>query len=132
MAARTRSSKTPDSCESSNGIKSCRHVDKSIWEIKSEEFSADIGQTEPHAKTMDKKPKEVKKLKKVKFAVEAMEIEANDAKVKNESDGRKIAMDAHYGLNSAKWSRVENGQVVEPEGIIEPSHVVVVGTSLRE
>ena len=36
------------------------------------------------------------------------------------------------GLNAAKWSRVENGQVVEPEGIIEPSDVVVVGTSKRE
>ena len=41
-------------------------------------------------------------------------------------------MDAHYGLNSAKWSRVENGQVVEPGGIIEPSDVVVVGPSQRE
>ena len=41
-------------------------------------------------------------------------------------------MDAYYGLNSAKWSRVDNGQVVEPEGIIELSGVVVVGTSRRE
>ena len=36
-------------------------------------FCAETGQTEPHAKTVDKKPKEVKKLKKVKFAVEAMD-----------------------------------------------------------
>ena len=35
-------------------------------------------------------------------------------------------MDAYFGLNSAKWSRVDNGQVEEPEGIIEPSGVVVV------
>ena len=40
-------------------------------------------------------------------------------------------MDAYCGLNSATWSRVENGQVVEPEGIIEPSDVEVVGTSQR-
>ena len=37
---------------------------------KVEEFCAEIGQTEPHAKTVDKKSKEVKKLKKVKFAVD--------------------------------------------------------------
>ena len=41
-------------------------------------------------------------------------------------------MDAYKGLNSAKWPRVDNGQVEEPEGIIEPSGVVVVGTSHRE
>ena len=41
-------------------------------------------------------------------------------------------MDAYCGLNSATWSRVEDGQVVETEGIIEPSDVVVVGTSQRE
>ena len=41
-------------------------------------------------------------------------------------------MDAYYGLNSAKWSRVDNGQDEEPAGIIEPSGVVVVGTSQRE
>ena len=41
-------------------------------------------------------------------------------------------MDAYYGLNSATWSRVDNGQVEEPEGIIEPSGVVVVGTLQRE
>ena len=35
-------------------------------------------------------------------------------------------MGAYDGLNS-NWSRVVNGQTVEPEGIIEPSDVVVVG-----
>ena len=56
--------------ESGNGIKSCRHLD------------AKIGQTEPHAKTVDKKPTDFKKLKKVTFAVEAMET--SDATIKNE------------------------------------------------
>ena len=41
-------------------------------------------------------------------------------------------MDAYYGLNSAQWWRVENVQVVEPEGIIELSDVVVVETLHRE
>ena len=49
---------------------------------KYEEFCAEIGQTEPHAKTVDKKPKEVKKLN-VKFAVDAMET--NDATIKTNS-----------------------------------------------
>ena len=67
--------------ESGNGIKSCRHLD------------AKIGQAEPHAKTVDKKPRGVKKLKKVEFAVERMETsdatnEPNDevAMIKNESN----------------------------------------------
>ena len=69
------------------GIKSCRHLDTKI------------GQTKPHAKTVDKKPREVKKLKKVKFAVEAMETsdatlknEPNDevAEIKNESKDAKL------------------------------------------
>ena len=47
-------------------------------------------------------------------------------------EGRKIAMDAYCGLNSAQWSRVDSGQDEEPAGIIEPSGVVVVGTSQRE
>ena len=47
-------------------------------------------------------------------------------------EGCKIAIDAYYGLNSAKWSRVDNGQDEEPAGIIEPFGVVVVGTSQRE
>ena len=54
---------------------------------KMEEFYAEIGQTEPRAKTVDKKPN------KVKFAVQAMEIEpkgAKFAKVKNESKDAKF------------------------------------------
>ena len=43
-----------------------------------------------HAKTVDKEPKEVKKLNKIKFAVEAMEIEPNDAKSKNEPKDAKF------------------------------------------
>ena len=35
-------------------------------------------------------------------------------------------------IEFSKWSRVDNGQVVEPEGIIESSDVVLVGTSQRE
>ena len=86
MATGTCSSKTLASCESGNGIKACRHVD------------AKSGKTELHAKTVDKKPKEVKKLKKVMFAVEAMETSAatiknvpNDevAEIKNESKDAK-------------------------------------------
>ena len=66
---------------------------KSSWEIKVEEFGAEIGHIEPHAKTVDKKPKEVKKLKKVYFAVEAVEIKPKDAKfekIKNESKDAKL------------------------------------------
>ena len=70
MATGACSSKTLASCESGNGIKSCRHLD------------AKIGQTKPHAKTVDKKPREVKKLKKVEFAAERMET--SDATIKNE------------------------------------------------
>ena len=60
---------------------------KALGRSKVEEFCAEIGQTEPHARTVDKKPEEVKQLKKVKFAVEAMEIKPKDArfaKIKNE------------------------------------------------
>ena len=63
---------------------------KAFERSKVEEFCAEIGQTEPHAKTVDKKPKEVKKPKKVKFAVEAMEIEPNVAKVKIKSKDAKL------------------------------------------
>ena len=57
---------------------------KAFGRSKVEEFCAEIGQTEPHAKTVDKKPKEVKKMEKIKFAVESVEIEPNDAQIKNE------------------------------------------------
>ena len=55
--------------ESGNGIKVCRHVD------------AKSGKTELHAKTVDKNITEVKKLKKVEFAVERMET--SDTTIKN-------------------------------------------------
>ena len=77
MATGTCSSKTLASCESGNGVKSCRHLD------------AKSGQTKPHAKTVDKKPTEVEKLKKVEFAVEAMET--SDATIKNEPND-EVAM----------------------------------------
>ena len=99
---------------------------KALGRSKVEEIFAEMGQTEPHAKTVDKKPKEVKKLKRVKFAVEAMVNEPDAAKIKNEPKDAKFAKDAYYELNPAKWSRVVNGQVVEPERIIEPSDVVVL------
>ena len=82
---------------------------------------------------MDKKPKEAKKPKEVKFAVDT-----TDEMIQNQVEGFKncddqdrvegcnIAMDAYYGIQIR--SRVVNGQIVEPEGIIEPSDVVVVET----
>ena len=62
---------------------------KALGISKVEEFCAEVGQTEPHAKTVDKNPKEVKQLKKVKFAVEAMET--NDAKIENEPNDAYVA-----------------------------------------
>ena len=63
-----------------------------------EEYCVEVGQTEPLAKTVDKKPKEVKKLEKVKFAVVAMETsdatikskDARVAKIKNESKDSRL------------------------------------------
>ena len=43
---------------------------KALGRSKVQEFCAEIGQTEPHATTWDKKPK---KLKEVKFANEMIE-----------------------------------------------------------
>ena len=48
---------------------------------KMEEFCEEIGQTDPHANTVDKKSKEVKKLKKVKFAVDTFK-DSRIAKIK--------------------------------------------------
>ena len=62
---------------------------KALERSKVEEFRAEIGQTELHTKTMDKKLKEVKKLRKVQFAVEAMET--NDATIKNMSKDARVA-----------------------------------------
>ena len=64
---------------------------KALGRLKVEEFCAEIGQTEPCAETLDKESKGVKKLKNVKFAVEAMKIEPNDAKIKNEPKDAKFA-----------------------------------------
>ena len=76
--------------------------------------------------------------KTVKFAVEAMET--NDETIKNKLKDSRVAQienelkDAktHTMDRIQKWSRVENGQVVEPEGVVEPSDVVVAGTLQRE
>ena len=114
---------------------------KALGRSKVEELCAEIGQTEAHAKTVDKKPKEVKKLKRVKFAVEAMEIEPNGAKIKNEPKDGKFAKVKNESKDANSdgcilWfefsNMVEKGQVVEPAGIIELSDVVVVGTSQCE
>ena len=76
--------------KSGSGTKSCRHVGKkALGRSKVEEFCAEIGQTEPHAKTVDKKPKDVKKLEKVNFEVEAMET--NGAKIENEPSDAEVA-----------------------------------------
>ena len=57
---------------------------KALGRPRVQEFCAEIGQTEP---------KEVNKLKKVKFAVEAMDVKPKDArfaKLKNESKDAKL------------------------------------------
>ena len=48
---------------------------KALGRLKIEEFCAEIGQTEPCAETLDKEFKGVKKLKEVKFAVQAIEMD---------------------------------------------------------
>ena len=89
MAARTCSSKTLTSCESSIRTKSCRHVDESPWKIKKMRNSVlSFGQTELCAETLDKESKGVKKTKEVKFAVEAIEM---DETVKNKFKDARIA-----------------------------------------
>ena len=74
VATGTCSSTTLASCKSSNGIKSCRHVDESTWEIEnggivcrtwSDRASCENGEQQ--------NPRKVKKLKTVKCAVETME-----------------------------------------------------------
>ena len=59
---------------------------QTLGRSKVEEFCAEIGQTESHAKTMDQKPK---KHKQIKFAVEAMDT--NDETVKNKLKDSRIA-----------------------------------------
>ena len=65
-----------------------------------EEFCAETGQTEPHAKTVDKKPKEVKKPKAVKFAVDTNDEiiqnklkDSRTAQITNESKDAKLRRD---------------------------------------
>ena len=53
------------------------------------------------------------------------------AEIKNESEDAKLRWMHTMELNSAKWSRVENGQVVEPEGIIEPSDATTTFLEMR-
>ena len=69
---------------------------KALGRSKVEEFCAEIGRTEPHAKTLDKKPK---KLKEVKFAIETME--ANDGAVVNKFEGFKNFIDHARGCRIA-------------------------------
>ena len=76
MATGKCSSKTLASCESGKRIKSYGHLD------------AKSGETKPHAKTVRQETQEVKKLKKIKFAVERMET--SDARIKNESKDAKL------------------------------------------
>ena len=54
-------------------------------------------------------------------------MDSRVTKIKNESNDAKIAMDWFQ-----KWSRVEDGQIVELEGTIESSDVVKVGALQRE
>ena len=72
---------------------------KTLGRLKVDEFCAEIGQTEPHAETLDKEPKGVKKPKDDKFAVETIEMDetvknklkdARIAKIKNESKVEKL------------------------------------------
>ena len=72
---------------------------KTLVRSEVEEFSAEIGQTEPRAKTVDKESEEAKKPKEVKFAVETTEMnetvknklkDARVSKIKNESKDAKL------------------------------------------
>ena len=79
-----------------------------------EEFCAEIGQTECHAKTVDKNLKEVKKLKTVKFAVDTMET--NDARMKNKLKDSRIcnAQEQVEGFKSCKdQERVEGCKIAD-------------------
>ena len=59
---------------------------KALGRSKMEEFCEEIGQTEPRAKTVDKKPKEAKRAKTVKFAVDT-----NDGMIQNKLKDSRIA-----------------------------------------
>ena len=88
VATGTCSSETLASCESSNGIKSCRHVDERTWEIENGEILCINWSDRASYETVDKNPKEVNKLKTVKFAVET--VETNDETIKNKSKDTKL------------------------------------------
>ena len=73
MATRTCSSKTLRVVKVATESNPADMLTKALGRSKAEEeYCAEIGQTEPHAKTVDKKPKEAKKPKTVKFAVNRM------------------------------------------------------------
>ena len=59
---------------------------KALGRSKMEEFCEEVGQTELHAKTVDKKPKEAKKPKTVKFAADT-----NDETIRNKLKDSRIA-----------------------------------------
>ena len=60
---------------------------KALDKPKMVEFCEEIGQTEPHAKTVDKTPKEAKRPKTVKFAVDT-----NDEMTQNKLKDSRVAM----------------------------------------
>ena len=78
---------------------------KALVRSKVDEFCAETGQTEPHAKTVDKKPKEVKKLKTVKFAVETMRT--SDETIKNKFKDSSIATIKNK-LKDSGVAKIEN------------------------
>ena len=75
---------------------------KALGRLKVEEFFAEIGRTEPRAKTVVEKPKEVKKVKQV----ETMWIEPNDAKIKNEPKHARFAKIKNVSKDAKlRWMR---------------------------
>ena len=61
-----------------------------------------------HAKTVDKNPKEVKKPNTVKFAVDPEQVAGfKNCEDQEQVEECKIAMDAHYGLNSKSVENCE-------------------------
>ena len=69
---------------------------------KMEELCDEIGQTELHAKTGDKKPMETKKPKTVKFAVDT-----NDDMIQNKLTGSRIEM-IQNKLNDSRVAKIKN------------------------
>ena len=82
---------------------------KALGRSKIEKFCAEIGQTEPCAETLDKESKGVKKTKKVKFAVEAIEM---DETVKNRFKDARMAR-AKNKLKDARIAKIKNESKVE-------------------